>query len=270
MEGNISDFKNHQRFSLRCLDKGLVPVSLRLKNLIRTQRGRGIIYKAEKQLLNERIKNINYTLECYEHEKYMYKSQLKELIDQEMWDACMAEIERRKELRHRRVMGRQISKFNRLLLEKNCEDQGGCSNHQSDCSNKQGPEMNNISKKWVINLSSIPLTQEQVSLLAHGPNFAVTPQKPPYGEYITSIKRACRSLDSNTVEELRSDANRVLRQPHQFKPNLKKEEIKAMKQLKADKDCMVLTTDKGVALVIMDRSDYIQKAKDIIRRHQYL
>ena len=47
MEGEISDFKNHQRFLLRCLDKGLVPVSLRLKNLIRTQKEEGIIHKAE-------------------------------------------------------------------------------------------------------------------------------------------------------------------------------------------------------------------------------
>ena len=113
MEGKVSNFKNHQRFSLRCLDKGLVPVSLKLKNLIRTQRGKGIIQKAEKQLLNERIKNINYTLEWYEHDKYMYKNELEELLkqDQEIWNACLEEIEKRKELRHRRVMERQIRKF---------------------------------------------------------------------------------------------------------------------------------------------------------------
>ena len=265
MEGKVSNFKNHQRFLLRCLDKGLVPVSLRLKNLIRTRRGKGIIYKAEKQLLNERIRNINYILECYEHERYMYQSELKELIDQEMWNACIGEIGRRKELRHRRVMERQISKFNRLLIEKNYEDQGGCSNHWSGHSNQHGPEMNNSTpKKWVINLSSIPLTQEQEYLLAHGPNFAVTPQKPPYGEYITCIESACQSLDSNTEEELRSDIYRVLQQSHQLKPNLKKEEIKAIKQLKADKDHMVLTTYKGVALVVMDKSDYNRKAKELL------
>ena len=69
MEGKVSNFKNNPRFLLRCLDKGLVPVSLKLKNLIRTQRGKSIIQKAEKQLLNERIKSINYTLEHYEHDR---------------------------------------------------------------------------------------------------------------------------------------------------------------------------------------------------------
>ena len=40
--------------------------------------------------------------------------------------------------------------------------------------------------------------------------------------------------------------------------------VKAMKQLKTDKDCMVLTADKGVTLVIMDRNDYIKKAKELL------
>ena len=175
-----------------------------------------------------------------------------------MWNACIAEIERGKEIGHRRVMERQIHKFNRLLIEKNCKDQGGHSK-------EHGPEMyNSTPKKWVNNLSSIPLAQEQESLLAHGPNFVFTLQKPQYGEYITSIERACQSLDSNTMEELRSDIYRVLRQLHQLIPNLKKEEIKAIKELKTDKDWMVLTTDKGVTLVVMDKSDYNRKAKELL------
>ena len=36
----------------------------------------------------------------------------------------------------------------------------------------------------------------------------------------------------------------------------------AMKQLKTDKDSMILNTDKGVALVVMDRQDYSRKARE--------
>ena len=67
------------------------------------------------------------------------------------------------------------------------------------------------------------------------------------------------------MEELRSEVYRVLRQPHQLKPNLKKEVIEAMKQLKADKSHMVLTADKGVALVVIDKIDYIKKAKEVLQ-----
>ena len=66
------------------------------------------------------------------------------------------------------------------------------------------------------------------------------------------------------AEELRTEAYRVLRKPHHPKPNLKKDEIIALKQLKADKNCMVLTADKGVVLVVIDTVEYIKKAKEIL------
>ena len=92
----------------------------------------------------------------------------------------------------------------------------------------------------------------------------MTPQNPPHGEYITTIESACQSLDVNTVEDLRADVYRVLRHPHHLKPNLSRGEMKAIKQLKADKDHMVLITDKGMALVVMDRKVYIRKARDLL------
>ena len=47
--------------------------------------------------------------------------------------------------------------------------------------------------------------------------------------------------------------------PILLRPNLRIEEWKAPKQLKTDKDCTVLTADKGVALVVMGRQEYIKK-----------
>ena len=140
------------------------------------------------------------------------------------------------------------------------QEQGGCSN--IDVSTNQ--RLPDINKKWVVNLSSIPLTKEQESLLSHGPNFAISPKKPPLGEYILNTEKACQSLDTNMAEELRTEAYRVLRKPHHPKSNLKKDEIIALKQLKADKNHMVLTTDKGVALVVIDTVEYIKKAKEIL------
>ena len=48
--------------------------------------------------------------------------------------------------------------------------------------------LEDLKLKWVINLSSKPLTQMQRSLLAKGSNFAVTPRHPPNLEYITYIE----------------------------------------------------------------------------------
>ena len=59
--------------------------------------------------------------------------------------------------------------------------------------------------KWVINLSSKPLTQVQRSVPAKGPNFAVSSRYPPNLEYITAIESACTKLNQQDAEEVRAD-----------------------------------------------------------------
>ena len=123
--------------------------------------------------------------------------------------------------------------------------------------------------KWVINLSSKPLTPAQRSVLAKGPNFVVTPKHPPNLEYITAIKAACTKLCQQDAEELRADINWVLRASQPPKPNLTKAQNLAIRELKKDRDCIVLTADKGVAMVIMDRQDYISKANNLLSQNTY-
>ena len=53
----------------------------------------------------------------------------------------------------------------------------------------------------------------QRSVLAKGPNFAVTPRQPSNLEYITAIEAACTKLSQQDAEELRANINRVLGPP---------------------------------------------------------
>ena len=131
----------------------------------------------------------------------MHEKQLQEILqdDQEMWNACWEEVLKRKELRHQRVLKRQMSKFDRLVYGRKKQELGGHSN-KDDCTD-QGQPIDNAKKKWVINLSSIPLTKEQENLLSHRPNFAISPKKPLLGDYILNIEKVCPSLDTNTAEE---------------------------------------------------------------------
>ena len=61
-EKKMADFANHRRFTLRCLAEDLVPVTICLKQNIKTPKGLQIIRKAERALLNERVRSINNTL----------------------------------------------------------------------------------------------------------------------------------------------------------------------------------------------------------------
>ena len=87
--------------------------------------------------------------------------------------------------------------------------------HQLD---PQGSSNEDPNLNWVINLSSKPLTPAQRSVLAKGPNYAVTPRQPPNLEYITAIEAACTKLSQQDAEELKANINRVLRSSHP--PNL--------------------------------------------------
>ena len=62
------DFKNHRRFSLRCLSADIIPVSIRLRSNIKSPKGFNIIKRAEKALLNERIRMVNNTITMLENE----------------------------------------------------------------------------------------------------------------------------------------------------------------------------------------------------------
>ena len=51
--------------------------------------------------------------------------------------------------------------------------------------------------------------------------------------------------------------------------NLTKSQSIALRELKKDRDCIVLTADKGLAMVIMDRQDYIKKANTLLNQNTY-
>ena len=123
--------------------------------------------------------------------------------------------------------------------------------------------------KWVINLSKIPLTQGQQSVLVKGPNFAIASKNPPNLDYITPIETACQKLNNQDAEELRDDINGLLRKSHVPRPNLTKEENKALAELKRGKDRTILTADKGVAMVVLDKKDYVDKVEGLLAQLIY-
>ena len=113
-----------------------------------------------------------------------------------------------------------------------------------------------IQDKWVINLSKKELTPEEMFLLQKGPQFAVTPATIPIKEYIsTSTVAALQAgeLNGEDCSGLYHDVNRILN-TFTNKPihiNITKSECLALENLRKDKDHIIITADKGVALVVM-------------------
>ena len=121
----MADFSNHRRFSLRCLSKGLIPTSIKLRSNIRTPKGQHIIYKAEKSLLNERIRNINNTIAMLKFQVDTCTNLLETNLDRKSMEECCRFIESKREKRHFQTMERQIGKFERLQKQKLHQNKGG-------------------------------------------------------------------------------------------------------------------------------------------------
>ena len=65
------------------------------------------------------------------------------------------------------------------------------------------------------------------------------------------------------------EINQLLTKKHTIKPNIHKEEYQALKQLKKDNTRVVLTADKGVSMVVMDREEYNKKSEELLEQPNY-
>ena len=120
---------------------------------------------------------------------------------------------------------------------------------------------NSNNKNWVRNFSKIPLTDAQQHLLSHGPNFVIVPRKPPTREYIAATEKVCQQLTQGKAEELRGEIKSLLKRDHKIKANIPRDEHQVLRKIKRDNTRMVITTDKGVSMVVMDRKEYTAKSE---------
>ena len=113
-----SDYKNHRIFSLRCIHEELIPVSIKLKSTLDTPKARQIIRKAEKDLLQARVKAINNILDQVDREIQDCRAKLASIILEERLEQCQGFINEVSELRFNKVKQRQINKLNHLVSKK--------------------------------------------------------------------------------------------------------------------------------------------------------
>ena len=113
-----SDYKNHRIFTLRCIHKDLIPVSIKLKSTLKTERAKKIERKAEKDLLQARIKAINSILDNISKQTALCRLQLASILSAQRLRECQCFIEKVGEIRFNKVKQRQLNKFKNLLNKK--------------------------------------------------------------------------------------------------------------------------------------------------------
>ena len=80
----VSNYKNHRIFTLKCISNNLTPVNIRLKPLRSKQNisasARKIIERAERQLMQDRVRGINSTIQASENNGNHNKTRLVSIV----------------------------------------------------------------------------------------------------------------------------------------------------------------------------------------------
>ena len=199
----------------------------------------------------------NRTIDKISKDIESLRSNIKNKVSTPHFESITDVIYKSKEKLFKQVKQCQVRKFKHL---------------QDSPTHRNNPVPEHISKKWVINLASKDLSSGEAKLLQRGPKFAVSTPKVPITEYIAVTKQICDKLGENTkgvdcseyyqkTKDLLQDYTRK----HAAHPNISKMERDAIKTLKEDNTRVVLTADKGVAMVVMDKNSYIDKCMALLQ-----
>ena len=90
----------------------------------------------------------------------------------------------------------------------------------SDGNREPGTDM---SKRWVVNLSSQPLTEAESKLLAHGLNFNVTSRSPHY-RMCYHHRRDLPETGKRWSRKVKGEVKAILKNAHPPKPNITRTE----------------------------------------------
>ena len=105
-----------------------------------------------------------------------------------------------------------------------------------------------------------------MSLVQKGPKFAVTPGTIPIKEYISTTTVGALQAGELNGMDCSGPYHDVIRILNTFTNksiyiNITKAEHLALENLRKDKDHIIVTPDKGVALVVMDKTECITKCE---------
>ena len=257
----LADHRNHLRFNLRCLHTGVVPRSLWIKQRVKGYRADKIIAKAQKDLLNERIRQNNFTINVLKGKVDCIADELSKRLPGDVYQQVSEFTVRGQLAQHRKSKERQQQKYTRLISF------GSRADRDKNWRVKNVVDKNEpVKERWVKNLSSRALAADEKDILSRGLNFAVVPDRIPHVELITATESAIKrnQLDIAEAEELRAQVTSCLVNAKLPPSNITKGQREAITSLSKDRNILVLPADKGRCTVVLDKSDYAEKVESLL------
>ena len=136
-------------------------------------------------------------------------------------------------------------------------------------------DQNILNKKLVYNFSHRNLTKTEEKLLENGRKFALKIKKVNNLNIKCELEYIYHILDKNKMLNSNDKISKIKNLLHNFPnklkkqiindiPNLSNEENKALTSLLNDKSIIISKADKGNAIVILNKKDYINKVNELL------
>lgn len=245
-------------FLKKCNEHRVTPISHRVRT--RTYTDSKIIRRVESELVKESIKKLygklnNKTLECYSlHLKLAKESQSKPKENQDDFLTFLKKVKVAEKCESERKRELLDKKFKQLV---------------SPIAKISKPVIQPLAD-FVVNRSSESFSEEQLTLLNKGLNYAIT-SKPNLESIIIDTETAINDKFTRTpllpsqINSARTEIASVLRASSTKQQD--NTEARISKELK-DKPVYYLKADKGNRVVIMDKDDYERRVLEKLDNKQ--
>ena len=228
----LARYSNHLIFCLRCKNAGIIPTSLRIKPPVRTGKALMIAERASRAFLNERVGEVRKKKMVLLKTTAGTRQHLRRILSKEDFQKMECRTRTTAERTFLRVKTRHEKKLKGLV--------------DNSPSSKPGKRRKIATNpKWVTNLSTHQLSEEQKEVLSLGLNFVPTPRRIPVKEIAASLEEGAKKLDKIPASEMRNRLRGILRRAKTPVNNMTRQQIKAVRELKAMDDVVILPADKG-------------------------
>ncbi|XP_068716948.1 uncharacterized protein [Montipora capricornis] len=215
----FTQHKCHLFFNHRCKDRQILPPSLRIRPPVQCPKGYKLAKNTGFQFLKLRIEQLHKNISQLDCEK-------------DRLTECLHAVMEPDDLKQTEVLFRNLQHTEHLRIKaghtRKLQALEGKSN-QSTTRNTVNCE------KWVLNISSKPLTDTEKSALQKGMNFAIAPKKIPTAEFVAAVEDSITKLLAEEKLTVRARVSEVLSRAHPPTSNIPSSEMKALQDLRKDK-----------------------------------
>nr|CAX83713.1 reverse transcriptase [Schistosoma japonicum] len=256
----MCNWYNHRIFNLRCLNQQTYPRTILIKSPDNSIRSIKAAVTATRTFLRERIHRSTMNLESLRSRITNIDDILSFIIPTEIRTSVNDFFQHKEYFYNQSSKKRQIRKFEQML--KHTVKQN---NQKQNKNNSKSLDLNKV----VVNLSDRILNEQEISLLRKGLNFNMNRSRLSVFDVIPTIDSALNKLPEDQANIVRNKISSTLLHQKPNNCNMSKNEIYALKQLRKEKTVIITRADKGNTTVVMNTSDYNNKASQHLNEGPY-